>query len=142
MSLSIVMMATKKANLVLSSIDTEDTSVGGSASSQFQIRRDGTVWIKNSGSLQQSSDTKEWIDRKGDVVGDQFEVIFNRTSGDVPTGTMESYVSITSNITWTLTQTGVGSKTTNGNITIRRISNPSQSITVAVSMTSETSEVT
>lgn len=88
------------------------------AVASFTVRRDGR--ITGSGSLAPADDN--WFEPTTTGVGDDYEVRVTQLSGNAPSGpTLGTWVALTSDRTWTNTQTTVGSFISDYLVEVRKV---------------------
>lgn len=100
------------------------------ATAGFRVLRNGTVERYIFGSWTYQDD---WSSSPAADVGDGFEVAISLNSGVIPSGP-SGYNALTTTRTWTLSQSVVGTVTSNVDVTIRQIGNASNSTTFTVTL--------
>lgn len=85
------------------------------ARAEVFFNRDGTVTSDPVGDINST-----WISPNSSTVGDNYEIYVADSGADVPTGTLDTWVALSSNQSWYLLETGVGTQSCTLTISIRR----------------------
>ncbi len=112
-----------------------DFSSPWSSSAAIKVNTNGEVQECSNGSCISQNAGVEWIDAFGaSEDSSDYEAYMTKTSGTTPSGTaVDTWVTISSNLSWTLTRTSQGTTTFNGTLEIREIADTSNT-TGAVSV--------
>lgn len=87
----------------------------------FSVNRDGTLGFAaaGTGSVAESFPDYAWILPRNSTVGDAYEVRMTKNSGTTITGTVGSWLALTSNRSWSVTRApGEGLGTNSANVTL------------------------
>jgi hypothetical protein len=104
--------------IALSGLTISAIGSGGAQTATYTLESDGDVISATTGDG--SLDAGDWISPKASAPSD-YEVRATLDSGDPPTGTVSSWLALTSNRSWSLTQFAAGSsKESNLTIEIRK----------------------
>lgn len=105
-----------------------------SATVSFTFQRDGDLVV--SGIPNPLIDADDWITPRSATVGDDYEIRVTLDSGvSLDSGTVGSWLALSSNRTWTQTRVSTGNDVSNITIEIRRAASGSVLLSKAVSVT-------
>lgn len=88
------------------SYNVDDLTTGSAASASFSLESDGDIITALSSG---STDQGDWLNPKSAAPG-AYEARATLDSGDTPSGTLGSWVALSSTRTWGLSQVGIGAK--------------------------------
>jgi hypothetical protein len=91
-----------------------DLALDSTASVFIRLNSDGTI-SKDDGNLANYTDT-EWVSPTSTGIGSSYEVRATMTSGVTPVGTFNSWIALSTNRTWSLSRSSLG--TTNSAFTL------------------------
>ena len=94
-----------------------DLAFDSTASVFIRLNSNGTI-SKDDGSLGNYTDT-EWVSPTSTGIGSSYEVRATMTSGVTPSGTFNSWIALSTNRTWTLSRSNLGTTTSSFTLQIR-----------------------
>jgi len=94
-----------------------DLAFDSTASVFIRLNTDGTI-TKDDGNLANYTDT-EWVSPTSTGIGSSYEVRATMTSGVTPVGTFNSWIALSTNRTWSLSRSNLGTTTSAFTLEIR-----------------------
>lgn len=105
-----MLLASATGTVTVSGENISDADIsGGSASAGVRFNSDGTVDQLQGGVASQIDSDTDWV-RPEALAPGAYQVRATLVSGDTPSGSLGSWLDLTSNRLWEITQSGDGSK--------------------------------
>lgn len=116
------------------------TNLTATANATFPLDATATATFQSDGDISgvTGSHTDEYLDIQRAGIGAEYEVNYSSVTGDtgdMSGATTDAWHPLSSNVAYSVSSTGLGVRTVTGALTIRQISNPSNSVSATLTLT-------